>query len=142
MDRRQALFATLAGSAALAASVRAEAHAHGAGHHGGANGLLESALHCARDGEACLGHCLEAFAKGDTSLAACARSVADLVPACTALAQLAALRSAHAATLAKAVMAICKDCEENCRKHADHHDFCKACADSCAACIKACESVH
>ena len=143
MDRRQALFATLAGTAALATAHRAaaeDAHAgHGAPAGGGPNReVLESALHCARDGEICLSHCLESLATGDTMLAECARSVAQLVPVCTALAQLAALRSPHLAELARAATAICQDCEAQCRKHADHHDFCKACADSCAACIKAC----
>ena len=76
------------------------------------------------------------------TLAECARSVAQLVPVCTALAQLAALRSPHVAELAKAATVICKECEAQCRKHADHHDFCKNCADSCAACIKACEGLH
>lgn len=148
MDRRQALLATLASTAALAAASRsapatAATDTH-ADHHGdGPNReVLESALHCARDGEICLAHCLQEFSAGDTTLAECARSVAQLVPVCTALAQLAALRSPHLADIAKAAMAVCRDCEAQCRKHAEHHDFCKDCADSCAACIKACESLH
>ena len=144
MDRRQALLATLAGTAAMAAAARATAAAegHAADAAGGHGEMLESALHCARDGEICLAHCLDSFAAGDTMLAACARTVAQLVPVCTALAQLAALRSPHLAELAKAATAICKDCEAQCRKHADHHDFCKRCADSCVACIKACEGLQ
>ena len=120
MDRRRALLSTFAGAAALSIAGRAvAAEAHAAQKGAGPNReVLESALHCARDGEVCL------------------------VPACTALAQLAALKSPRLAEFAKAVVLICKDCEAQCRKHADHHDFCKDCADSCLACIKACESLN
>lgn len=144
MDRRQALLSTFAGAAALSLAGRAVAAEPTGGHHGaGPNrDVLESALHCARDGEICMAHCLESFSAGDTMLADCARSVAQLVPVCTALAQLAALKSPRLAEFAKAAALVCKDCEAQCRKHADHHDFCKDCADSCLACIKACESLH
>jgi Cys-rich four helix bundle protein (predicted Tat secretion target) len=144
MDRRQALLSTFAGAAALSIAGRAVAgEAHAAQKGAGPNReVLESALHCARDGEVCLAHCLESFSAGDTMLAECARSVAQLVPACTALAQLAALKSPRLAEFAKAVVLICKDCEAQCRKHVDHHAFCKDCADSCLACIKACESLQ
>lgn len=144
MDRRQALLSTFAGAAALSLAGRAVAEGAHAGQQGaGPNReVLESALHCARDGEVCLAHCLESFSAGETALADCARSVAQLVPVCTALAQLAALKSPRLADFAKAAALVCKDCEAQCRKHADHHDFCKNCADSCLACIKACESLH
>jgi Cys-rich four helix bundle protein (predicted Tat secretion target) len=144
MDRRQALLSTFAGAAALSLAGRAVAAEAAGGHHGaGPNrDVLESALHCARDGEICMAHCLESFSAGDTMLADCARSVAQLVPVCTALAQLAALKSPRLAEFAKAAALVCKDCEAQCRKHADHHDFCKDCADSCLACIKACESLN
>lgn len=144
MDRRQALLSTFAGAAALSLAGRAvAAEAHAAQKGAGPNReVLESALHCARDGEVCMAHCLESFSAGDTMLAECARSVAQLVPVCTALAQLAALNSPRLAEFAKAAALVCKDCEAQCRKHADHHDFCKDCADSCLACIKACESLH
>lgn len=144
MDRRQALLSTFAGAAALSLAGRAvAAEAHGTAKGAGPNReVLEAALHCARDGEVCLAHCLASFSAGDTMLAECAQSVAQLVPVCTALAQLAALNSPRLAEFAKAATLVCKDCEAQCRKHAEHHDFCKDCADSCLACIKACESFH
>jgi len=144
MDRRQALLSTFVGAAALSVAGRAvAAEAQAAAKTAGPNReVLESALHCVRDGEVCMANLLESFSAGDTTLAECARSVAQLVPACTALAQLAALNSPRLADFAKAVTLVCKDCEAHCRKHMDHHDFCKDCADSCLACIKACESLH
>lgn len=148
MDRRQALLSTFAGAAALSLAGRALAADQHAAHKaatpaaGPNREVLEAALHCARDGEVCMTHCLESFSAGDTALADCARSVAQLVPVCTALAQLAALKSPRLADFAKAAALVCKDCEAQCRKHAEHHDFCKDCADSCLACIKACESLN
>ncbi len=144
MDRRQALLTAFASAAALSMASRAVvAQANESHPSASANReVLESALHCARDGEICMAHCLESFSAGDSTLAECARSVAQLVPACTALAQLAALNSPRLAEFAHAAALICKDCEAQCRKHADHHDFCKNCADSCVSCIKACESLH
>lgn len=148
MDRRDLLLTALAGTAAAALTPAAgaadakPAHAHGAASDGVNWPVLEAALHCARDGEVCLAHCIEFLSRGDDSLAECARSVSELVPVCRALATLAAQRSPHLAAQAKVALAICKECEAACRKHAEHHAFCKACADSCADCIKACESLQ
>lgn len=148
MDRRDLLLTALAGGAAAAlapGAAMAEAkpgHDHGDAGSGVNQAVLEAAVHCVRDGEICLPHCIDILARGDDSLAECARTVNQLIPVCRALAALAAQRSPHLAAQAKVALAMCKECEAACRKHAEHHDFCKACADSCADCIKACESLQ
>ena len=96
------------------------------------NGLLDAARACVADGQTCLAHCLEMFKSGDTSLATCAQSVAQMLPACSAVAQLASLNAKRLGEFATACRDICEDCEKECRKHADTHAVCKACADSCA----------
>ena len=95
-------------------------------------GVLDAARGCVADGQACLAHCLGMFRNGDTSLAACAQSVAQMLPACTAVAQLTSLNATRLGEFATACRDICDDCEKECRKHADKHAVCKACADSCA----------
>lgn len=114
--------------AALAEAAEEPAGKTGETHHG----ILDAARACVADGQACVAHCLEMFKNGDTSLAACAQSVAQMLPACTAVAQLASLNATRLGEFATACRDICDDCEKECRKHADKHAVCKACADSCA----------
>src|SRR5262245_17028083 len=78
----------------VAPALAAEEHAgHGSGH----DALIAAANACVAEGETCLAHCLAMFAGGDTSLAACAKSVAEMMPACRGAASLATLGSRHLA---------------------------------------------
>jgi Cys-rich four helix bundle protein (predicted Tat secretion target) len=99
---------------------------------GGHQALIDAARECSSTGQACLAHCLAMFKGGDTSLAACAQSVSEMIPACSAVAELATLGAVRLGEFATACRAVCEDCEKECRKHADTHAVCKACADSCA----------
>jgi len=99
--------------------------------------LRDAALACASAGEACLAHCLAAFAAGDTSLARCGTLVQQMIVGCDAVAKLAAHGSTHLAAFASACRDLCADCEAECRKHEAHHEVCKRCADACAAFVKA-----
>jgi len=103
--------------------------------------LLNAATHCAQVAEVCQAHCLQSLATGDTMLKDCSRSVAQLLPICEALASLTAQASGYLPQYAKLALQVCKDCEQECRKHEKHHDFCKECADACAACAKECQRV-
>jgi Cys-rich four helix bundle protein (predicted Tat secretion target) len=141
----------LAGGAGLLASARvaqAQEDPH-AGHnmdHDGHEGhgksasqhqaLLDAALDCVAKGEACVPHCIELTAKGDTSLVECLKSVLAMMPMCTAVARLAALDAPRLKELAKLCGEVCADCETVCRKHAEHHAVCKACAEACASFVK------
>ncbi len=138
ISRREVLVGVgaLAMSAGPDAVWAAEEHAH----HGGGSShaeLIDAALACVKEGEACIAHCLAAFRAGDTTLAACATSVQQMLAACSATARLAAYDSPRLAAFAKVCADICADCEAECRKHADKHTVCKACADSCARFVKA-----
>lgn len=156
MERRH--FVSALGSAvALAAATEAFAqdappaeHSHhdhpaAAGGGGSVSGkykaLADSSAHCVMTGEACLTHCLNTFATGDTSLAGCAKQVRQLASVCRAMQDIALSESSHVAILSKAVLAICTDCEAECRKHAAHHAECKACADACVACADECRKI-
>lgn len=151
VSRRQALYAgaaLAAGGLAFAGKARAEhdGHDHGShdhhghGDHGQADSqhqaLIEAAQHCVASAEACVPHCISFLGKGDTSLAACLKSVLAISPVCAAVARLASLDSPRLKDVARVCSDICADCEKECRKHAEHHKVCKDCADSCAAFVK------
>ncbi len=113
-----------------------------AGHAVAHEALVVAANGCVSTGETCLAHCLSMFAAGDTSLAACARSVAEMMPVCQAVARLATLGSARLGQFLAPCIDLCTDCERECRKHADTHAVCKACADACAKFIAEAKTVQ
>jgi Cys-rich four helix bundle protein (predicted Tat secretion target) len=145
LSRRDVLFgagavASLAvAGAAFAADDKDSHHEH---HYttGTANkkhpALVAAAYDCIAKGEACLSHCLETFRAGDTTMADCASSVEQMIPVCQALAHLAVRDSKHLPALARACVAVCEDCEKQCREHAEHQEECKAAADACAKLVK------
>lgn len=144
MDRREALGTLVAASfTALAAnSAMAQEHEH---HHHHADpknqALVDSAQSCLATGEACLAHCLELLGQGDKEMAACAKSVNQMLAMVETLRKLAITESRFLPRYAALCAEMCGDCEKECRKHENKHTECKACADSCAACIKECKAV-
>lgn len=103
-------------------------------------GLIASAFACIQVGQACQQHCLTMLSKGDTSLAECAATIAAMLPACEALAELAVQGSPRLKAMAAVCALLCRDCEKACRKH-DVHAICKQCGEACAACAAQCDRV-
>jgi Cys-rich four helix bundle protein (predicted Tat secretion target) len=122
---------------------QAAEHDHSHMHHGApANEALTAAMaDCIQKGEVCLNHCLEVLGEGEKDMAACARSVNEVLTVCNALQQLSNQNSKQVAKLAAIAMDVCKQCEDECKKHADKHEQCKACGESCAACYKECRKI-
>jgi Cys-rich four helix bundle protein (predicted Tat secretion target) len=145
MNRRDMLALVGVMAASTVSAVAAEDHAGHARATGTSKAevntkLIDTASDCIKTGQVCLAHCFESFAAGDTSLAACARSVDQMMSVCGTLEKFAATGSSQLPGLTKVALAICEECEKECRKHADHHATCKACADACKACADACRS--
>lgn len=115
---------------------------HGHDHHKSSRNqkLIEAASDCVLKAEICLQHCLVSLGKGEKELAACAHIVSQVGAVCAALQQMASAESKHLPQLAKVVMDVCKECEEECKK-TDKHPECKACGESCAACAKECQAI-
>ncbi len=145
MNRREVLLSGLAlASAAVVGNAQAaEDHSqHGHHHHAAPDAsLINAAADCIQKGQVCLNHCLDLLADGNKEMAACAKSVNQMLALCGALQQLANQESAYLPKLAALAMEACKKCEDECKKHADKHDACKACGESCAACAKECKKV-
>ena len=145
-SRRDLLKGAVAASAVIAAgssssAISADAdHSHM--HHASANGdVIDAALGCVKNGQACLDHCMELFKAGDNSVANCADKVTEMLAMCTALSQMASYQSKHLDKLAKVCIDTCEDCKKACEEHADKHQACKNCADSCEECIDACKKI-
>ena len=144
MNRRDVLGAAIGGASLVIAmdkAFAAEEHHHEHAASGPSTALSEAARHCVSSGDACVSHCLQLFTQGDTTTAACAKSVYQMTAVCEALARLASANSEHVAAFAKIAHTICLDCEKECRKHENEHAICKTCAESCAACADECKKV-
>ena len=133
MNRRDVLVG--AGALAVAAVARAgqkgtpsEAHHHDAA----GSPLVDATADCLKKGEVCEQHCFTLLGSGDTSMASCAMSVRDMLASTRSLFTLASAGSKHTPLVARSCAQICKDCEVECRKHADKHQPCRDCADACA----------
>lgn len=150
MDRREMLMAggamamaAMAGSAAARPATGQEPTPHQHMHHGKSPyaALMESAAHCSMTGERCVSHCIMLLSEGDKELGACARSASQMLAICGALRSLAAQEASQLPKLAKLAMDVCKECEDECRKHENKHEICKMCAEACADCAKECKAV-
>ena len=93
--------------------------------------LADAASGCVRAGEACLQHCLDLLAKGDTGIADCAKTVTQMLAICRAVGPIADARGKYLPAMAQLCQTACTDCAEACRKHAEHHAVCKACMEAC-----------
>lgn len=148
MQRRQivrGVAAVVAAAAATAVSAQNKGqteHQHASHHHGSGkhSALMASASHCLMTGEVCLEHCYTLLGEGDKVMAACARSVSELIAVCTALRSLAALNAPTLPRLAKVALESCLSCEKECRKH-DKHKVCIDCADACKECAAECRKL-
>ncbi|MFZ3088566.1 MAG: four-helix bundle copper-binding protein [Methylotenera sp.] len=144
MNRREVLLSGLAmaGTAIVGNVQAAEGHEHHHHHGAAANAdLITASSDCVQKGQVCLNHCLDLLGQGDKDMAACAKSVNQMLAICAATQQLASQESAYLPKQAKIAMDACKQCEDECKKHADKHDACKACMESCAECYKECKKV-
>lgn len=143
MNRRELLVGGIAlAGAAVVGNVQAAMHDHEHMHHHGASAAFTLAIgDCIQKGEVCLNHCIELLGQGEKEMAACARTVNEMLAVCGALQQLANQNSKQLARMAAIAMDVCKQCEDECKKHADKHDSCKACGESCAACYTECKKI-
>jgi Cys-rich four helix bundle protein (predicted Tat secretion target) len=97
--------------------------------------LLNAVNACIDSGRRCISHCLYAFQEGDTTLADCARKVHEMKAICDAFSYLLASNSGYNSEYAGLCSRVCRDCEDECRKH-DQHFECRDCADACAQVVE------
>jgi len=139
--KRRELIAAMGGAALVGVAAKSDAQASVEMHAPKYQALEETAAKCVSTGEDCLRHCLAMMSMKDTTMAACADLTVQLVAACRALQTLAAVNSKFTPAFAKDAMAVCADCEAECRKFYDKHTACKACGDACKNCAAECKKV-
>lgn len=145
-----ALGASLIGARAFAQSQKDHDHGH---HKHGAGirpalskslkALQESADHCLDVGKTCVAHCNVLLAGGDKEMASCQMAVMNMLSVTQAVSDISHYNSFKKSTfsqLVKACMELCKDCETECKRHADMHSECKECMEACQRCIKSCQA--
>jgi Cys-rich four helix bundle protein (predicted Tat secretion target) len=103
--------------------------------------LVSAAARCDSVGTICLNHCIRLTRAGDKSIADCMRAVQAMLPVCRAIRQLAGQDARRLKDMARVCMAVCSDCEDECRKHEFHHVECRNCAEACAAMVRECKVV-
>lgn len=146
MNRREVLLGGVAlASAAIIGRAQAEEikmdHEHHHYNMSANSGLISAAADCIQKGQVCINHCLYLLGQGDKDMAACAKSVSQMLAICGALQSLANQESTYLPELAAIARDACDACEDECKKHSDKHEACKACRESCAACAKECRKI-
>lgn len=136
VDRRVFL-AAAAGGAALA-TVAGSANAREFSGSAYAK-LARAARECSASGSACINECIIDLRNESLMLVECLARLQELVASCDALAKMASLGTKHLAAFAAVTKEVCAYCEEECRKHQDHHPSCGECADSCVECARECD---
>lgn len=112
-----------------------EDHQH---HHDNRNQeIIAVTLECIKNGQACVAHCVDLIKSGDTSMSVCLESSQSMLAFAIAFSQLASSNSVHIKKLTDLAISICQDCEKDCRVHANKHEVCKQCAESCKNSIDA-----
>jgi Cys-rich four helix bundle protein (predicted Tat secretion target) len=139
MKRRDLLLT--AGSLAASAAAAAANSPTGTHTHEPASPLVQAASHCVQAGDLCQAHCFDLFAAGDTSVTDCARSVETLRSVCGTLTVVATQKSPMLPRYASVAKETCDNCAQECRKHADKHEVCKACMEACEACARECARI-
>jgi Cys-rich four helix bundle protein (predicted Tat secretion target) len=102
---------------------------------------------CAGKGYACMQHCDEELAAGQTGFAKCSAAVRQMVVLCQAMTQLASMKSVRVREVLDACIASCEACRDACNEHKAHwahgmHLECKACSEACDETIAASKALR
>ncbi|CAL8981903.1 putative cysteine-rich protein YhjQ [Rhodoplanes serenus] len=101
---------------------------------------IEECYSCAQACTACADACL---GEQDVNrLRQCIRLNLDCADICAATGAIASRRTGSNEAVMHAMLEACalacRQCGEECRRHAEHHEHCKVCAEACRRCEDAC----
>ncbi|MGE4063518.1 MAG: four-helix bundle copper-binding protein [Rhodospirillaceae bacterium] len=111
------------------------------------NGALASLIKCIDECHACVQACTSCadacLAEQDVErLRQCIRVDLDCADVCRTTAALASRRTGSNEDLLRAALEFCATaceiCNEECKRHAEHHEHCRVCAEACRTCADAC----
>ena len=102
---------------------------------------VEECFACTQSCTACADACL-----GEPDVAElkrCIRLNLDCADICEATGKIASRQTEPQVdflrTMIQACAEACRQCGEECERHADHHEHCRVCAEACRRCEQACE---
>lgn len=100
---------------------------------------IDCAATCTSCADACLGE------QDVHELVRCVRLNLDCADVCDAAGRVLIRQTTPDRDLLRATVeacaAACRACEEECRRHAAHHDHCRICAEACRRCGQACNDL-
>jgi len=101
--------------------------------------LSDCAQACNADNAADLGE------QNVTEMAKCIRLCLDCADICTATAAVTGRQTEYAADVTRPLLescvAICKNCGDECERHARMHEHCRVCGEACRRCEQACRAL-
>jgi len=101
--------------------------------------IIDALVACAAECEHCATACLQE--EDVKMMIRCIQLDRDCSALCRTTADALARNSENAQVFLDACAAICAACGEECEKHAQHMDHCRACAEACRRCEEACRSL-
>jgi len=110
-------------------------------------GLLASAIDALSDcAQACIADVDADLSEQNlTEMVTCIRLCLDCADVCSATTAVLSRQAAYdlnvAGPLLQACIAICKNCGDECERHARHHEHCRVCGQACRVCEQACRQL-
>ena len=110
-------------------------------------GMLAAAIDALSDcAQACIADADADLREQDLAeMVTCIRLCLDCTDVCTATLGVVSRQTASDAAvtgpLLEVCIAICKNCGDECERHARHHPHCRVCAEACRRCEQACRKL-
>jgi hypothetical protein len=104
---------------------------------------LEALVECSQACTACADACLSE--QGVSDLTKCIRTDLDCADICAATARVLSRHTGYDANVTRAQLQACIQactaCATECERHADHHQHCRVCGQTCRHCAEACQTL-
>ncbi|HFE45648.1 MAG TPA: hypothetical protein ENJ18_09165 [Nannocystis exedens] len=98
--------------------------------------LLRAVQSCIESGQLCQARCLVRLGEGEKAMAACTRTVTEMIALSQALAGIAAGSPPSLRALAGISRDVCQRCQRACLVYAEEEPSCRECAASCGAALR------
>jgi len=109
--------------------------------YGGLSIAINTSVDCAQACIACADACLAE--EMVVELRRCIHLNLDCAEVCDATARVASRRAGDNAVVLRSLLqaceVACRQCAEECERHAPHHEHCRICAEACRECERACQ---
>jgi len=98
--------------------------------------LVQTLAECIAACNYCADACLDE--ENVSMMKECIRTDRACAAVCTTVHQLVVSGYTNISDLIQVCIRLCRECEQECAKHADMHDHCRRCMEACRKCADAC----